>query len=230
VDSPSQLSKRTKPDGIFPFLEVSDRALGKCSLARETFRGKLFCGCPDFLQILRVDYSSYSRQVSSVGSRTPASALMVETLEQVGWIVGGPRGAAAKLGLKRTTLLAKMRRLGISRPIHQEGTAGSGVARERMLRFESVTAVPLWSRMGSGCGRPLAMDEEQPSISPCRPRRRRHHLWLLKRFPFLTVHSSFDASSTHCNLDWMNSWQQDKEDPDRVAIDSLQKPPPMQPI
>jgi formate hydrogenlyase transcriptional activator len=32
--------------------------------------------------------------------------LIVETLEQVGWIVGGPRGAAAKLGLKRTTLLA----------------------------------------------------------------------------------------------------------------------------
>src|SRR5258708_29379033 len=47
-------------------------------------------------------------------------ALIVETLEQVGWIVGGPRGAAAKLGLKRTTLLAKMRRLGISRTVLQE--------------------------------------------------------------------------------------------------------------
>jgi formate hydrogenlyase transcriptional activator len=45
----------------------------------------------------------------------------VETLEQVGWLVGGPRGAAAQLGLKRTTLLAKMRRLGISRLISQEG-------------------------------------------------------------------------------------------------------------
>jgi transcriptional regulator with GAF, ATPase, and Fis domain len=51
-------------------------------------------------------------------------ALIVETLEQAGWIVGGPRGAAAKLGLKRTTLLAKMRRMGISRPIDQEGTDG----------------------------------------------------------------------------------------------------------
>jgi transcriptional regulator with GAF, ATPase, and Fis domain len=49
-------------------------------------------------------------------------ALVVETLEQVGWVVGGPRGAAVKLGLKRTTLLAKMKRLGISRPINQEGT------------------------------------------------------------------------------------------------------------
>jgi formate hydrogenlyase transcriptional activator len=48
-------------------------------------------------------------------------ALVVETLEQTGWIVGGSRGAAAKLGLKRTTLLAKMRRLGISRPIAREG-------------------------------------------------------------------------------------------------------------
>ena len=56
-------------------------------------------------------------------------ALILETLEQTGWIVGGPRGAAAKLGLKRTTLLAKMRRLGISRPI-SEGTGLPGVAQE----------------------------------------------------------------------------------------------------
>jgi transcriptional regulator with GAF, ATPase, and Fis domain len=57
-------------------------------------------------------------------------ALIVETLEQVGWIVGGPHGAAAKLRLKRTTLLAKMRRLGIFRPILQEGTDGSAIAPE----------------------------------------------------------------------------------------------------
>ena len=57
-------------------------------------------------------------------------ALIVETLEQAGWIVGGPRGAAAKLGLKRTTLLAKMRRLSILRPISEEGTSGPGVAPE----------------------------------------------------------------------------------------------------
>ncbi len=56
--------------------------------------------------------------------------LILDTLEQAGWIVGGPRGAAAKLGLKRTTLLAKMRRLGISRPIPKEGTDMVGVAWE----------------------------------------------------------------------------------------------------
>ena len=57
-------------------------------------------------------------------------ALILETLEQAGWIVGGPRGAAAKLGLKRTTLLAKMRRLGISRPNSEEGTSIPGIAQE----------------------------------------------------------------------------------------------------
>jgi formate hydrogenlyase transcriptional activator len=57
-------------------------------------------------------------------------ALIVETLERVGWVVGGPRGAAAKLGLKRTTLLAKMRRLGISRPIPQQEADMGGMMPE----------------------------------------------------------------------------------------------------
>jgi transcriptional regulator with GAF, ATPase, and Fis domain len=58
---------------------------------------------------------------SSMSLEDSDRALIMETLEQSGWIVGGPRGAAAKLGLKRTTLLAKMKRLGISRPIAEEG-------------------------------------------------------------------------------------------------------------
>ena len=36
--------------------------------------------------------------------------------QRANWKLGGPRGAAARLGLKRTTLLHKMRRLGIGRP------------------------------------------------------------------------------------------------------------------
>ena len=32
------------------------------------------------------------------------------------WIIGGPAGAAAKLGMKRTTLQSKMQKLDISRP------------------------------------------------------------------------------------------------------------------
>lgn len=64
---------------------------------------------------------------SSVALEDSDRALIVDTLEQAGWIVGGPRGAAGKLGLKRTTLLAKMKRLGISRPIPQEVTDVFGV-------------------------------------------------------------------------------------------------------
>jgi len=67
---------------------------------------------------------------SSMNLEDSYRALIVETLEQVGWVVGGPSGAAAKLGLKRTTLLAKMRRLGISRPISQDGTDFPGLAPE----------------------------------------------------------------------------------------------------
>ena len=64
-------------------------------------------------------------------------AMIVEMLERFGWIVGGPRGAAAKLGLKRTTLLAKMRRMGISRPIHQEETEVVALAPAGMRREDA---------------------------------------------------------------------------------------------
>ena len=36
--------------------------------------------------------------------------------QRANWKLGGPRGAAARLGLKRTTLFHRMRRLGIARP------------------------------------------------------------------------------------------------------------------
>ncbi len=44
-------------------------------------------------------------------------ALILHTLDQVGWVIGGASGAAAKLGLKRTTLIHKMKKLGIERPM-----------------------------------------------------------------------------------------------------------------
>jgi formate hydrogenlyase transcriptional activator len=37
-------------------------------------------------------------------------------LEAAKWVIGGPAGAAARLGMKRTTLQSKMQKLGISRP------------------------------------------------------------------------------------------------------------------
>jgi formate hydrogenlyase transcriptional activator len=49
--------------------------------------------------------------------------LILHTLESVGWVIGGAKGAAAKLGLKRTTLIHKMQKLGIFRPDYQRSTA-----------------------------------------------------------------------------------------------------------
>jgi transcriptional regulator with GAF, ATPase, and Fis domain len=46
--------------------------------------------------------------------------LILQTLENCGWVIGGSRGAATRLGLKRTTLIAKMKKLGIFRPNSQD--------------------------------------------------------------------------------------------------------------
>ena len=53
--------------------------------------------------------------------RDSERTLILHTLQKVGWVIGGPKGAAAKLGLKRTTLIHKMQKLGISRPSLQGG-------------------------------------------------------------------------------------------------------------
>jgi formate hydrogenlyase transcriptional activator len=42
--------------------------------------------------------------------------LILRTLEAAGWVIGGRNGAAARLGVKRTTLIYKMQRHGIFRP------------------------------------------------------------------------------------------------------------------
>lgn len=45
-----------------------------------------------------------------------ARAVILQALRATGWVIGGSSGAAARLGLKRTTLIAKMKKFGISRP------------------------------------------------------------------------------------------------------------------
>jgi formate hydrogenlyase transcriptional activator len=41
---------------------------------------------------------------------------ILRALQATKWVIGGPAGAAAKLGMKRTTLQSKIMKLGISRP------------------------------------------------------------------------------------------------------------------
>jgi formate hydrogenlyase transcriptional activator len=60
---------------------------------------------------------------ANVSPRVPTTlkdserALILETLDATGWVIGGSKGAATLLGLKRTTLIHKMKKLGIERQL-----------------------------------------------------------------------------------------------------------------
>jgi formate hydrogenlyase transcriptional activator len=59
-------------------------------------------------------------------ARTLADAQRIHittVLRETDWVLGGPGGAAARLGLPRTTLIARMRKLGIARPVPEQRTA-----------------------------------------------------------------------------------------------------------
>jgi transcriptional regulator with GAF, ATPase, and Fis domain len=64
---------------------------------------------PDHLETVTV-------MSKSTALKEVSRALILQALEASGWMIGGPTGAATKLGLKRTTLLYKMKKLEINRP------------------------------------------------------------------------------------------------------------------
>ena len=77
--------------------------------------------------------------IASASIATPVTTLrdsehnlILRTLQAVGWVIGGPKGAAAKLGLKRTTLIHKMHKLGISRPALQSNSDVNQAARREL--------------------------------------------------------------------------------------------------
>jgi formate hydrogenlyase transcriptional activator len=69
--------------------------------------------------------SSYSTSLTSSSSSTSSISTLedaerqhiLRALRQTEWRIAGPRGAAAILGMKRTTLQARMRKLGVRRPV-----------------------------------------------------------------------------------------------------------------
>ena len=75
-----------------------------------------------------------SLDVESLGAITLEEAErdhIRKTLEYTRWVVAGPNGAAARLGMKRSTLYFRMQKLGISRSHHdslppKQGDAGVG--------------------------------------------------------------------------------------------------------
>lgn len=84
------------------------------------------------------------RAAVSLGATTlrhSERTLILGTLETVGWIIGGPKGAATRLGLKRTTLIHKMQKLGIARPVLQSGENVMGPAPQGPGSFTKTSVV-----------------------------------------------------------------------------------------
>ena len=71
------------------------------------------------LQVPLGDLQSPSQETEASGATvTLADAErehILNVLRETGWVIGGPKGAATRLGMKRSTLQWKMKRLGISK-------------------------------------------------------------------------------------------------------------------
>jgi len=70
-------------------------------------------------------FASFTSLNSSASSASAISTLeeaerqhILRALKQTQWRIAGPKGAAVLLGMKRTTLQARMRKLGIRRPVY----------------------------------------------------------------------------------------------------------------
>ena len=126
----SRLNKRIDsiPDEVLEVLKAHDWPGNIRELQNCIERAMLFS--PGSILRLPLDLKpTTATQRSESAARTLADAdreHILETLEQTAWLIGGQDGAANRLGLPRTTLIYKMRKLGIetrrslgARPIRQ---------------------------------------------------------------------------------------------------------------
>jgi formate hydrogenlyase transcriptional activator len=84
-----------------------------------------------------------SQKLPDTGAHTLADAErahIMATLRETNWVVGGRNGAATRLGLNRTTLIARMRKLGISRETAEQSTGRSDIDAKAPLGRSSVPA------------------------------------------------------------------------------------------
>jgi transcriptional regulator of acetoin/glycerol metabolism len=93
---------------------------------------------PNPLPAFETDHAALSPEPGTFADST--RAVISQVLRAAGWVIGGPSGAAAKLGVKRTTLIAKMKKLRISRPVHREDDTEEGAASpERKKWWQAAT-------------------------------------------------------------------------------------------
>ena len=115
------------PEQVLAVLKAHDWPGNIRELQNLIERAVLFS--PGSVLRLPLDLKQTVKQSSQSASRTLADAdreHILETLQQTDWLIGGQDGAAHRLGLPRTTLIYKMRKLGIEtrrsvgmRPIRQ---------------------------------------------------------------------------------------------------------------
>jgi len=101
-------------------------------------RAVILCPGP----VLRVPARDLHRRIITVPQNTHTGqhqtleeaerAHILQTLRDVRWVVGGPNGAAARLGMNRSTLQFRMKKLGIVRPGREDDT---GVASQTGARI-----------------------------------------------------------------------------------------------
>jgi len=102
------------PEEVIEVLKTHDWPGNIRELQNFLERAVLFS--PGSVLRLPVDLRWTVKQSSESAARTLADAdraHILETLEQANWLIGGQDGAANRLGLPRTTLIYKMRKLGI---------------------------------------------------------------------------------------------------------------------
>ena len=115
------------PDEVMAVLQAHDWPGNIRELQNFLERAVLYS--PGSVLRLPLELKQTVKQSSESAARTLADAdreHILETLRQTDWLIGGQDGAASRLGLPRTTLIYKMRKLGIevrrsarSRPIRR---------------------------------------------------------------------------------------------------------------
>jgi formate hydrogenlyase transcriptional activator len=102
------------PEEVVELLKLHDWPGNIRELQNLIERAVLFS--PGSVLRLPLDLKQTMKPIAESAPRTLADAdreHILETLQQTGWMIGGQDGAANRLGLPRTTLIYKMRKLGI---------------------------------------------------------------------------------------------------------------------
>jgi formate hydrogenlyase transcriptional activator len=91
--------------------------------------------------VLEIPLAELAQSALPVSDGSGASTLeaferehILDALRDTGWVIGGPTGAAARLGLNRSTLNARMRKLEISRPRPAECVSEVTLGRSTRMR------------------------------------------------------------------------------------------------